>query len=136
MRGRSDTELIMAVQALLDKEVNRSIANHGGKISIVDVRQGKLFITMSGGCQAASRPDAMRLTRMKEARGQNAINKIADNASIHWEKFQFDQFLLTVLLQIPHFCVFLVLCQQLGMRAALDDAAVFHHQNLVGFHHR
>ena len=50
-QGRSDAELGVVVQQLLDKEVNRSIANHGGKISIVDVRQGKLFISMSGGCQ-------------------------------------------------------------------------------------
>jgi Fe-S cluster biogenesis protein NfuA len=53
-QGRSDAELNTVVQALLDKEVNRSIANHGGKISIVEVRQGKLFITMSGGCQGCA----------------------------------------------------------------------------------
>ena len=50
-QGRSDAELGVLVQQLLDKEVNRSIANHGGKISLVDVREGKLFISMSGGCQ-------------------------------------------------------------------------------------
>ncbi|UUZ68432.1 NifU family protein [Polaromonas sp. P2-4] len=54
MQGRSDTELGVVVQQLLDKEVNRSIANHGGKISLVDVREGKLFITMSGGCQGCA----------------------------------------------------------------------------------
>ena len=53
-QGRSDADLHTAVQELLDKEVNRSIANHGGKISIVEVRQGKLFITMSGGCQGCA----------------------------------------------------------------------------------
>jgi Fe-S cluster biogenesis protein NfuA len=53
-QGRSDAELTKAIQELLDKEVNRSIANHGGKISIVEVRQGKLFITMSGGCQGCA----------------------------------------------------------------------------------
>ena len=53
-QGRSDAEVRVAVQELLDKEVNRSIANHGGKISIVDVREGKLFITMSGGCQGCA----------------------------------------------------------------------------------
>ncbi|HEV8077882.1 MAG TPA: NifU family protein [Marinobacter sp.] len=53
-QGRSDAELAVAVQELLDKEVNRSIANHGGKISIVDVLQGKLSITMSGGCQGCA----------------------------------------------------------------------------------
>ena len=53
-QGRSDAELGVVVQQLLDKEVNRSIANHGGKISLVDVRQGKLFISMSGGCQGCA----------------------------------------------------------------------------------
>jgi Fe-S cluster biogenesis protein NfuA len=50
-RGRSDAEPGVVVQQLLDKEVNRSIANHGGEISLVEVREGKLFIRMSGGCQ-------------------------------------------------------------------------------------
>lgn len=53
-QGRSDAELNTVVQEFLDKKVNRSIANHGGKISIVDVRQRKLFITMSGGCQGCA----------------------------------------------------------------------------------
>ena len=51
---RSDAELGAAVQELLDREVNRSIASHGGKISLVDVRCGRLFITMSGGCQGCA----------------------------------------------------------------------------------
>ena len=53
-QGRADAEVRVAVQELLDREVNRSIANHGGKISIVDVSEGKLFITMSGGCQGCA----------------------------------------------------------------------------------
>ena len=53
-QGRADAEVRVAVQALLDKAVNRSIADHGGKISIVDVSDGKLFIAMSGGCQGCA----------------------------------------------------------------------------------
>ena len=53
-QGRADAEVRVAVQALLDKAVNRSIADHGGKISIVDVSEGKLFIAMSGGCQGCA----------------------------------------------------------------------------------
>ena len=53
-QGRSDAELGVVVQQLLDKEINRSIANHGGKISLVEVREGKLFISMSGGCQGCA----------------------------------------------------------------------------------
>ncbi|MFT4809836.1 MAG: Fe-S cluster biogenesis protein NfuA [Paraglaciecola sp.] len=54
IQRRSDAELITVIQALLDKEVNRSIANHGGKISIGQIRQGKLYIIMSGGCQGCA----------------------------------------------------------------------------------
>jgi Fe-S cluster biogenesis protein NfuA len=54
IQRRSDAELVTAVQALLDKEINRSIANHGGKISIGEIRQGKLYIVMSGGCQGCA----------------------------------------------------------------------------------
>jgi Fe-S cluster biogenesis protein NfuA len=50
-QGRADAEIRELVQGLLDREVNRSIAAHGGKISIVDVQDAKLYIAMSGGCQ-------------------------------------------------------------------------------------
>jgi len=53
-RGRTDAEVRAVVQELLDKEVNRSIAGHGGHLSIIDVRDGNLFIAMSGGCQGCS----------------------------------------------------------------------------------
>jgi Fe-S cluster biogenesis protein NfuA len=51
---RSEIELTTAIQDLLDKEVNRSIAEHGGKISIVEIFEGKLYINMSGGCQGCA----------------------------------------------------------------------------------
>jgi Fe-S cluster biogenesis protein NfuA len=51
---RSDTELMTVIQVLLNKEVNPSIANHGGKILIVKISQSKLYISMSGGCQGCA----------------------------------------------------------------------------------
>lgn len=51
---RTDAESLAVIQKLLDQEVNRSIASHGGQISIVDVRDGNLFIAMSGGCQGCA----------------------------------------------------------------------------------
>jgi len=53
-RGRTDAEIRTLVQELLDREVNRSISSHGGRISIVDVREGNLLIAMSGGCQGCA----------------------------------------------------------------------------------
>ena len=52
--GRTDAEVRTVVQELLDREVNRSIAGHGGQISIVDVRDGNLLIAMTGGCQGCA----------------------------------------------------------------------------------
>jgi Fe-S cluster biogenesis protein NfuA len=52
--GRTDAEVRAVIQELLDKEVNRSIAGHGGQISIIDIRNGSLFIAMSGGCQGCA----------------------------------------------------------------------------------
>jgi len=52
--GRTDAEVRAVVQELLDRQVNRSIAAHGGQISVVDVRDGNLFIAMSGGCQGCA----------------------------------------------------------------------------------
>ena len=51
---RSDAEVCAIVQCLLDREVNRSVASHGRQISIIEVRDGKLFIAMSGGCQGCT----------------------------------------------------------------------------------
>ena len=53
-RGRTDAEVRAVVQELLDREVNRSIAAHGGKISMVDFRDGNLLIAMGGGCQGCA----------------------------------------------------------------------------------
>ena len=52
--GRPDAEVRVAIQELLDGEVNRGIAGHGGKISLVDYQDGKLRIAMSGGCQGCA----------------------------------------------------------------------------------
>ena len=52
--GRPDAEVRAAIQELLDGEVNRGIAGHGGSISLVDYKDGKLRIAMSGGCQGCA----------------------------------------------------------------------------------
>jgi len=51
---RSDIEIRQLVQALLDREVNPSVATHGGAIALTDVRDASLYIEMSGGCQGCA----------------------------------------------------------------------------------
>ena len=57
-QGRSSEVVREVVQDILDREVNRSIASHGGEISIVDLREGQLYIRMSGGCQGCASSEA------------------------------------------------------------------------------
>ena len=47
-------DICMAAQTLLDAEMNPSVAAHGGKISVTGFDEGKLFVTMSGGCQGCA----------------------------------------------------------------------------------
>jgi Fe-S cluster biogenesis protein NfuA len=52
--NRSDDEIREAVQDLLDREMNPSIASHGGMISIIEVKDRQLTIEISGGCQGCA----------------------------------------------------------------------------------
>ena len=51
---RTDDEIRRAVEELLEREVNPSVASHGGKISVVKVEDGDLYIALSGGCQGCA----------------------------------------------------------------------------------
>lgn len=51
---RSDRQVRVAIEDLLARTVNPSIASHGGTITVVDLTDGVLSIEMSGGCQGCS----------------------------------------------------------------------------------
>lgn len=51
---RSDAEIRAVVQLLLDREVNPSVAAHGGTITLADVQDARLYIEMGGGCQGCA----------------------------------------------------------------------------------
>ena len=57
-QGRSSEIVREIVQDILDREINRSIASHGGAIAIVDLREGQLYVRMSGGCQGCASSEA------------------------------------------------------------------------------
>lgn len=42
------------IQALLDSDINPSVASHGGKIELVDYANKVAYIQMTGGCQGCS----------------------------------------------------------------------------------
>ena len=51
---RTDAEIRLAVQEVLDRQANPAIARHGGNVSVIDVRDGVASILMSGGCQGCA----------------------------------------------------------------------------------
>lgn len=55
---RSDQEIMAAVQTTLDDLINPAVAGHGGLISVVMVRDRKVYLRMSGGCQGCGMADA------------------------------------------------------------------------------
>ncbi len=46
--------LAAQVRHILDNEINPSVAMHGGRIVLIDVKDDKVFIQMTGGCQGCS----------------------------------------------------------------------------------
>ena len=57
--------------------MNRAIAAHGGKISIVDVKDGNLSVTMSGGCQGCA-ASQLTLRRGFEVKVRRVAPEIVD----------------------------------------------------------
>ncbi|MDG1846003.1 MAG: NifU family protein [Acidimicrobiales bacterium] len=51
---RNDEQIRESIENLLEREVNPSIAAHGGVITIVDLSDGVLSIAMGGGCQGCA----------------------------------------------------------------------------------
>ncbi|RME74199.1 MAG: hypothetical protein D6785_16115 [Planctomycetota bacterium] len=39
------------VKELLDQHINPAVASHGGRITLVDVKENRVFVKMEGGCQ-------------------------------------------------------------------------------------
>ena len=53
----SSEEIREQVQQVLDTDVNPSIANHGGVVTLIDVKDNQVFIQMGGGCQGCGQAD-------------------------------------------------------------------------------
>ena len=52
--ARSDREILLAVQEVLDRQANPAIAAHGGHVRVTDVQDGVVSMLMSGGCQGCA----------------------------------------------------------------------------------
>ena len=49
-----DGALALRVQRILDEQINRSLFVHGGGATLIDVKDGSVFLEMNGGCQGCA----------------------------------------------------------------------------------
>jgi Fe-S cluster biogenesis protein NfuA len=52
-----DSVLMARVQAIFDTQINPAVAEHGGHVELLDVRDNKVYIQMGGGCQGCGMAD-------------------------------------------------------------------------------
>ena len=50
-------EIRERVQQVLDTEINPSVADHGGMVRLIDVKDNVVYIQMGGGCQGCGQAD-------------------------------------------------------------------------------
>jgi Fe/S biogenesis protein NfuA len=65
------------VQQVLEDEINPGVADHGGRVILVDVEDGRVFIRFGGGCQGCGMAD-VTLKQGVVAALQRAIPEIAE----------------------------------------------------------
>ncbi len=70
-----DTPEGKTIQKLLDKNINPSVAGHGGLISLVDVQADTVYIRLEGGCQGCGMAD-VTLKQGIEVEIKNAVPSI------------------------------------------------------------
>lgn len=46
-----------AVQRILDEEINPAVATHGGHVTLLDVKDGAVYVQLGGGCQGCGMVD-------------------------------------------------------------------------------
>ena len=53
-RTNDDDRIRQQIQSILEAEINPAIASHGGVITLLDVKNGVVYVKMGGGCQGCA----------------------------------------------------------------------------------
>ena len=69
--------LAAAAQRLIDDEINPALASHGGFVHLLDVREGKAYVELGGGCQGCGMAH-VTLKRGIEARIREALPEVVE----------------------------------------------------------
>lgn len=83
--GWTDPKAI-AIQKLLDEHINPAVAEHGGYITLIDVKEDVAYVSLGGGCQGCGMADVtlkqgIEAVITDEVPGINRVIDITDHAS-------------------------------------------------------
>ena len=53
-RKKANDELWTQVETLIDREINPTLASHGGSVKLLRVDRGKVYVRLGGGCQGCA----------------------------------------------------------------------------------
>ena len=67
--------LVEKVQQVIQEQVNPAVASHGGHISLIDVKEGVVYVQLGGGCQGCGMAD-VTLKQGIEAAIKEAVPEI------------------------------------------------------------
>ena len=69
--------IAMRVQQVLDRDINPGVASHGGHVTLLDVKENKVYIRLGGGCQGCGMAD-VTLKQGIEVAIKNAVPEILE----------------------------------------------------------
>jgi Fe-S cluster biogenesis protein NfuA len=76
-RSASEIDLREKVEMILNNEINPLIAQHGGVVSLIDVRGANLYLQLGGGCQGCGMAD-VTLRQGVEASIRRALPEVEE----------------------------------------------------------
>jgi Fe/S biogenesis protein NfuA len=76
----------IAIQKLLDEHINPAVAEHGGFVTLIDVKDDVAYVTLGGGCQGCGMADAtlkqgIEAVITEEVPGIREVVDVTDHAS-------------------------------------------------------
>ncbi len=70
--------IALKVQRVIDTEINPGVATHGGHVSLLDVKDGKAYIRLGGGCQGCG----MVSVTLKQGIEKSIVNAVPEIAEV------------------------------------------------------
>lgn len=81
-----ETPMGRQIQQLLDQHVSQSLALHGGKVTMVDLKDGLAYLNFGGGCQGCSQitstvKDGVEKLLIKDVEGLKGVVDVTDHTA-------------------------------------------------------